>query len=130
MKTRLHYIIGFIVLVGIEVCIGVFYFNHFIRSYIGDVIVVWVLYCLFRSFIPKRFSSYGVALGILAFSFVVEFLQKAHIADVLGVENPFLRTLIGTSFAVEDLWSYAAGTAVTLIEIYIYRQLKKRKTND
>lgn len=130
MKARLPYIIGFIALVGIEVCIGVFYFNHFIRSYIGDVIVVWVLYCLFRSFIPKRFSSYGVALGILAFSFVVEFLQKAHIADVLGVENPFLRTLIGTSFAVEDLWSYAAGTAVTLIEIYIYRQLKKRKTND
>ena len=127
MKARLPYIIGFIVLVGIEVCIGVFYFNHFIRSYIGDVIVVWVLYCLFRSFIPRKFSSYGVALGILAFSFAVEFLQKAHIADVLGVENPFLRTLIGTSFAVEDLWSYAAGTAVTLIEIYIFRKLKKEE---
>ena len=130
MKARLPYIIGFIVLVGIEVCIGVFYFNHFIRSYIGDVIVVWVLYCLFRSFIPRKFSSYGVALGILAFSFAVEFLQKAHIADVLGVENPFLRTLIGTSFAVEDLWSYAAGTAVTLIEIYIFRKIKKRNKND
>ncbi|WP_297960601.1 DUF2809 domain-containing protein [uncultured Ruminococcus sp.] len=127
MKARLPYIIGFIVLVGIEVCIGVFYFNHFIRSYIGDVIVVWVLYCLFRSFIPRKFSSYGGALGILAFSFAVEFLQKAHIADVLGVENPFLRTLIGTSFAVEDLWSYAAGTAVTLIEIYIFRKLKKEE---
>ena len=67
MKTRLPYIIGFLVLLGVEICIGVFYFNFFIRAYIGDVIVVWVIYCLFRSFVPKRFSSYAVALGILAF---------------------------------------------------------------
>jgi len=130
MKTRLPYIIGFLVLLGVEICIGVFYFNFFIRAYIGDVIVVWVIYCLFRSFVPKRFSSYAVALGILAFAFAVEFLQKIHIADILGVENGLLRTIIGTSYAPEDLWCYAAGTAVTLLEIFLYRQLKKRKTND
>ncbi|MBP5580861.1 MAG: DUF2809 domain-containing protein [Ruminococcus sp.] len=130
MKTRLPYIIGFLVLLGVEICIGVFYFNFFIRAYIGDVIVVWVIYCLFRSFVPKRFSSCAVALGILAFAFAVEFLQKIHIADILGVENGLLRTIIGTSYAPEDLWCYAAGTAVTLLEIFLYRQLKKRKTND
>lgn len=128
MKARLPYIIGFILLVGVEVCIGVFYFNSFIRSYIGDVIIVWVLYCLFRIIFPKRFNSYAVALGILIFSFIVEFLQKAHIADVLGIENPFLRTLIGTSYAVEDLWSYAAGTAVTVLMIWICRRLKHTDT--
>ncbi|MBP5378423.1 MAG: DUF2809 domain-containing protein, partial [Ruminococcus sp.] len=99
MKTRLPYIIGFLVLLGVEICIGVFYFNFFIRAYIGDVIVVWVIYCLFRSFVPKRFSSYAVALGILAFAFAVEFLQKIYIADILGVENGLLRTIIGTSYA-------------------------------
>ena len=129
MKARLPYIIGFILLVAVEICIGVFYFSHFIRAYVGDVIIVWVLYCLFRSFVPKKYNSYGVALGILAFSFVVEFLQKAHIADILGVENQLLRIIIGTSFATEDLWSYAAGTAVTIIEIFIFQQLKKRKNN-
>lgn len=130
MKSRLPYIIGFLLLVAVEVCIGVFYFNHFIRSYIGDVIIVWVLYCLFRSFVPKKFSSYAVAVGILVFSFIVEFLQKAHIADILGVKNELLRIIIGTSYAAEDLWCYAAGTAVTLIEIFLYQQLKKRKNND
>ncbi|MCR4639913.1 DUF2809 domain-containing protein [Ruminococcus sp.] len=130
MKSRLPYIIGFLLLVAVEVCIGIFYFNHFIRSYIGDVIIVWVLYCLFRSFVPKKFSSYAVAIGILVFSFIVEFLQKAHIADILGVKNELLRIIIGTSYAVEDLWCYAAGTAVTLIEIFLYQQLKKRKNND
>ena len=130
MKARLPYIIGFLLLTAIEVCIGVFEFSHFIRSYVGDVIIVWVLYCLFRSFVPKKFSSYAVAAGILAFSFIVEFLQKAHIADILGVENKLLRILIGTSYATEDLWSYAAGTLITLIEIFIFKQLKKRSTND
>ncbi|WP_303824999.1 DUF2809 domain-containing protein [Ruminococcus flavefaciens] len=128
MKARLPYIIGFVLLVAAEVCIGVFYFNFFIRAYIGDVIVVWVLYCLFRSFVPKKFSSYGVALGILAFSFAVEFLQKLRIADVLGIENQFLRIIIGTSYAAEDLLCYAAGTAVTILEIFIFRKLARRSS--
>ena len=129
MKARLPYIIGFLLLTAVEVVIGVFEFNHFIRSYIGDVIIVWVLYCLFRSFAPKKFNSYAVAMGILAFSFVVEFLQKAHIADVLGVENRLLRIIIGTSYATEDLWCYAAGTAVTLLEIFIFQKLSSRRKN-
>ena len=127
MKARLPYIIGFVLLAAVEVCIGVFYFSRFIRSYVGDVIIVWVLYCLFRSFVPKRFSSYAVAVGILAFSFAVEFLQKAHIADILGVENELLRIIIGTSYAAEDLWSYIAGTAVTILEIWLFDILSRRK---
>ncbi|MBR0512550.1 MAG: DUF2809 domain-containing protein [Ruminococcus sp.] len=128
MKARLPYIIGFVLLVAAEVCIGVFYFNFFIRAYIGDVIVVWVLYCLFRSFVPKKFSSYGVALEILAFSFAVEFLQKLRIADVFGIKNELLRIIIGTSYAAEDLLCYAAGTAVTILEIFIFRKLARRSS--
>ena len=127
MKARLPYIIGFLLLTAVEVCIGVFYFSHFIRSYLGDVIIVWVLYCLFRSFVPKKFSSYGIAVGILIFSFAVEFLQKAHIADILGVENKLLRIIIGTSYATEDLWCYVAGTAVTILEIWLFKKLSAHK---
>ena len=127
MKARLPYIIGFLLLVALEVCIGVFYFNFFIRAYIGDVIIVWVLYCLFRSFVPKRFSSYGIAIGILIFSFAVEFLQKAHIADILGIENKLLRIIIGTSYAAEDLWCYVAGTVVTILEIWLFKRLSAQK---
>ena len=130
MKARLPYIAGFLLLLGVEICIGMFYFNKFIRAYMGDVIVVWVIYCLFRSFVPRKFNSCAVAVGILVFSFAVEFLQKIHIADVLGVKNELLRIIIGTSYAPEDLWCYAAGTAVTLLQIFLYQQIKKRKTND
>ncbi|MBP5580712.1 MAG: DUF2809 domain-containing protein [Ruminococcus sp.] len=130
MKARLPYIAGFLLLLGVEICIGMFYFNKFIRAYMGDVIVVWVIYCLFHSFVPRKFNSCAVAVGILVFSFAVEFLQKIHIADVLGVKNELLRIIIGTSYAPEDLWCYAAGTAVTLLQIFLYQQIKKRKTND
>lgn len=129
MKVRLPYIIGFVLLVAVEVCIGVFYFSFFIRAYIGDVIIVWVLYCLFRSFVPKRFNSYGIAVGILIFSFAVEFMQKAHIADILGVENKLLRIIIGTSYATEDLWCYVAGTAVTILEIWLFNRLSAHKNS-
>ncbi len=129
MKARLPYIIGFVLLVAVEVCIGVFYFSFFIRAYIGDVIIVWVLYCLFRSFVPKRFNSYGIAVGILIFSFAVEFMQKAHIADILGVENKLLRIIIGTSYATEDLWCYVAGTAVTILEIWLFNRLSAHKNS-
>ena len=130
MKSRLPYIAGFLLLLGVEICIGMFYFSKFIRAYMGDVIVVWVIYCLFRSFVPRKFNSCAVAVGILVFSFAVEFLQKNHIADVLGVKNELLRIIIGTSYAPEDLWCYAAGTAVMLLQIFLYQQIKKRKTND
>ena len=129
MKARLPYIIGFLLLLGAEICIGVFYFNFFIRAYTGDVIVVWVIYCLFRSFVPKKFDSCVVALGILVFAFAVEFLQKIHIADILGVENRLLRIIIGTSYAPEDLWCYAAGTAVTIAAIWLFRWLQGRKNS-
>ena len=126
MKARLSYIIGFVLLVAVEICIGVFYFSRFIRSYVGDVIIVWVLYCLFRSFVPRKFNSYAVAIAILIFAFAVEFLQKAHIADVLGVKNELLRIIIGTSYAPEDLWCYVVGTGVTLLEIFLFSKLSHK----
>ena len=129
MKARLPYIIGFLLLLGVEICIGVFYFSKFIRAYLGDVIVVWVIYCLIRSFVPKMTDSYLLALGILVFSFVVEFLQKIHIVDILGISNKLLRIIIGNGFAVEDLWCYAAGTLVTMAQIWIFRRIKSRSTS-
>ncbi len=129
MKARLPYIAGFLLLTAVEVCIGIFEFSVFVRSYLGDVIIVWVLYCLWRSFSPKRGSSYLIAGGILVFSFIVEFLQKAHIADILGVENRLLRIIIGTSFATKDLWCYVAGTAVTVAEIWLFRLIRNKKAS-
>ena len=124
MKKRLPYIIIFIGIFAVETCIALFVHDDFVRPYIGDVIVMWAVYCLAQIFFGGRFSSYKVAVGSLIFAFFVELLQKFRIVDVLGIKSPVLRTIIGTSFAPADLVCYLAGTAVTVAGIWLYRKKK------
>lgn len=124
MKKRLPYIIIFIAIFAVETCIALFVHDDFVRPYMGDVIVMWAVYCFAQIILGGRFGSYKVAVGSLIFAFFVELLQKFRIVDVLGIENPVLRTIIGTSFATADLVCYLAGTAVTVTGIWLYRKKK------
>ena len=124
MKQRKPYIIIFIAIFAVETCIALFVHDDFVRPYIGDVIVMWAVYCLAQIIIGGRFGSYKVAVGSLIFAFFVELLQKFRIVDVLGIKSPVLRTIIGTSFAPADLVCYLAGTAVTVAGIWLYRKKK------
>ena len=124
MKQRKPYIIIFIAIFAVETCIALFVHDDFVRPYIGDVIVMWAVYCLAQLILGGRFGSYKVAVGSLIFAFFVELLQKFRIVDVLGIKSPVLRTIIGTSFAPADLVCYLAGTAVTAAGIWIYRKRK------
>ena len=128
MKKRLPYIIGFLLFVALEFAIGIFCHDNWIRYYFGDVVVEWVLYLFIRSIIPDKINSYALAGGVLGFSLLTEFLQKIHIADILGIKNRFLRILIGTSFAVEDIWCYIIGTAVICLLIFIKNEYYSRKS--
>lgn len=127
MKKRLPYIIVLVLLFGVEVVIALTQHGNFIRNYGGDIIVMWVLYAFVQAVLGGRNNHYIVNLILLAFAFVVEFLQKWGIADKLGVENPILRTIIGTSFAVEDLWCYAAGTAIACLGTFVYSCIVKKR---
>jgi len=124
MKQRKPYIIIFIAIFAVETCIALFVHDDFVRPYIGDVIVMWAVYCLAQIILGGRFGSYKVAVGSLIFAFFVELLQKFRIVDVLGIKSPVLRTIIGTSFAPADLVCYLAGTAVTAAGIWVYRKKK------
>ena len=124
MKQRKPYIIIFIAIFAVETCIALFVHDDFVRPYIGDVIVMWAVYCLAQIILGGRFGSYKVAVGSLIFAFFVELLQKFRIVDVLGIKSPVLRTIIGTSFAPADLVCYLAGTAVTAAGIWVYRKRK------
>ncbi|OPZ21066.1 MAG: hypothetical protein BWZ04_01335 [Firmicutes bacterium ADurb.BinA205] len=125
MKKRLPYIIIFIAIFAVETCIALFVHDDFVRPYIGDVIVMWAVYCLAQIILGGRFGSYKVAVGSLIFAFFVELLQKFRIVDVLGIKSPVLRTIIGTSFAPADLVCYLAGTAVTMAGIWVYNKALK-----
>ncbi len=124
MKKRLPYIIMLLLIIAVEVVIALTQHDNWIRSYGGDVIVIWAVYCLVQSVLGGENNHYIVHIGVMLFAFAVEFLQKIHFVDLIGLGNiQFFRVLIGTSFAVEDLWSYAIGTAIGCIATFIYTKM-------
>jgi hypothetical protein len=62
------YFIVAVILFGIEVLIALYIKDNFIRPYVGDVLVVILLYCLIKSFINTTVLT--TAIGVLLFSFV------------------------------------------------------------
>ena len=128
MKKRIPYIIGFLIFLIVEVLIALFISGGFIRNYMGDVIVVWVVYCFVKIFLVNA-DSYITALGVMIFAFIVEFLQYIHIVDILGLGNiKFFRVLIGTSFSVIDLLCYSVGIVVIITFIFLKSKIKKHFT--
>ena len=110
MKKRIQYVMAFIVLLLIEVIIAIFIHDRFIRPYIGDVLVVIVLYCFARIFMPK---IQLLPIYIFIFAVAVECLQFLNIVGWLGLSgNTLANVVIGTSFDWKDIICYAVGCAV------------------
>ena len=114
------YFIITIILLIVEILIGMYVKDKFIRPYGGDYLVVILLYTFIKSFWDESFMK--VAIGVLIFSFVLEFLQYYNFVDRIGLGDIKLaRILIGTSFAWEDLVAYALGV-LTVIFVENRRQ--------
>ncbi len=123
-NMRIKYLIGFLVLLIIEVLIALYIHDDFIRPYIGDVLVVMVLYCLIRIFIPNGVRL--MPLYIFVFAACVEVLQYFSLVEVLGLENNrFLRILIGSVFDIKDIISYGVGCVIITAVTHICSKLKK-----
>ena len=114
-KLRMRYAIAFIFLLFIEGLIALFVHDKFIRPYVGDVLVVIVLYCAVRSIIPKKCKL--LPLYIFIFAAGVECLQYFHLVQFLGLEkNKFMSVLLGSVFDFKDIICYVVGCL--LISLY------------
>ncbi|WP_316846311.1 DUF2809 domain-containing protein [Pedobacter psychrodurus] len=103
----------FLVIFVIEVLIGKYLHDAFIRPFGGDVLVVVLIYAFLRAFLKN--NNKKLALGVLIFSFVIEFLQSVHYVTWFGWENnKLMSTLLGTSFSVYDLLAYFVGYLICL----------------
>ena len=111
MKKRIPYILAFLALLLVEIYIGLFVRDRFIRPYFGDVLVTALLCCLFRAVYPKGVRL--LPLYVFAFSVVVEITQYFDLVKLLGWENnALISTLMGRSFAWADILCYGAGCAL------------------
>ena len=109
MNRRLLYGIATLLLLGIEILIGL-YAGGWVRAYLGDVLVVILLYTILRTISVNKPSKWFILpTAILIFSFIVEFLQLWGFCDRFGITNNLLRIIIGTGFSYIDIICYAVG---------------------
>lgn len=116
MKLQFNktYLILSILLFATEIVIAVFLKSGFIRHTFGDYLVVILIYCFFRSFIKG--NHFYMAMGVLAFSFAIEFSQLVNILKPLNLQNSHSAKLIlGSTFQFSDLVAYTLGIVTVLI---------------
>jgi hypothetical protein len=103
-----------LILFLVEVFIALYVHDGFVRPYVGDYLVVMLIYCAVRTFI--KISPVKLAIGVLLFSYVIEVLQFFSIVDRLGLSNNKLaKTVIGYGFEWIDLLAYTLGIVTVLI---------------
>ncbi len=121
LKIKPKYLLLTILIFLVEVLIATVLKNiFFIRAYLGDVIVVILLYTFVKSFFTVNDTK--LILGIFAFSCVVEFAQYFNIAEKLGFQpGSLMYIVIGNSFSWVDIACYAVGCLL----LYLLVKLKK-----
>jgi hypothetical protein len=108
-----------------EIVIALYVHDAIIRPYIGDLLVVILIYCCVRCF--TRIPVIPAAAVTLAFAVCIETLQYFHIVEVLGLsDSRFASTVIGTSFAWMDIIAYIAGILVILVTEAIISAVQKK----
>ena len=102
------YFLFAVILFFVEVIIALFVKDTLIRPFIGDVLVVLLIYCAVRIFLNVGY--FRAALGVLIFAFTIEILQYFDYVKLLGLEqNRVLSVAMGRTFEWLDFAAYLTG---------------------
>jgi len=107
---RFHkrYFLGAVSLFVLELCIALFVQDRIIRPYIGDFLVVILIYCFLRSFL--NITPVRTAIGVLIFAYIVEISQYFNLIEILGLKgNRPARMILGSAFSWADMVAYTLG---------------------
>jgi hypothetical protein len=108
-----YFLLAFILFIT-EVIIALFVHDGFIRPYVGDYLVVMLIYCAIKTFVKA--APLKTAAGVLIFSYVIEVLQYLDIVERLGLSgNVIAKTVIGYGFEWWDILAYTLGVITILI---------------
>lgn len=119
--SRRFYCGAFLVLLAAEVCIALFVHDAFVRPYLGDVLMIVLLYCLGRG--PLGCKGKWLVPIVTTLGAAAEILQYFCLADRLGLgpASP-LRVILGSTFDWADLLCYLAGGALLVLWELIVRE--------
>lgn len=97
---------------AIEVLIATVWTDiFFVRAYLGDVIVVMLMYYFILAFVKTEKTK--LIITIFIFACIIEFTQYFHFAEILGFKkNKIMMIVLGNSFSWIDILCYAVGCLV------------------
>lgn len=120
-RFSMKYFLIFIFLFVAEVIIALFIDDNFIRPYLGDVFVMFLMYAFIKSFIglpTKRLPYY-----LFGFALIVEILQLFDLVSLLNVENnPIISIVLGSVFDMKDIFCYLLG----MLLLVVYEQALRK----
>ncbi|MBC8047186.1 MAG: DUF2809 domain-containing protein [Fimbriimonadaceae bacterium] len=137
MKTIINrkYLLPAILLLLTEIFIAYYVYNKLIRNYIGDVLVVMLIYSFIKSFWDM--PIFKAALYVLLFAYSIEFLQYLQLLKFLELEDSKIAAVIlGRNFTWIDMGAYTVGICLIIItekillkrnNLLIVKQNKKEK---
>lgn len=114
IKFDARYFIKFIVLLMVEIYIALYVHDQFIRPYLGDVLVMLLMYAFIKSFIAIPTKKLPVYLFIVAS--IIEISQLFNLVEKLKLSQSRVMTVIlGSTFDVKDILCYAIGTVLLIV---------------
>jgi hypothetical protein len=121
LTFKKNYFLLAVLLFIVEVLIAVYVRDSIIRPYGGDFLVV-----IARAFwnAPVR----TVAVSVLIFSYIIEFLQYVKFVKLLGLgKSKIANIVLGNSFAWSDIVAYTLGIATVLFVERVISQNSRDK---
>lgn len=107
-NNRVFYAVCFVALFVVEALIALYVRDRFVRPYLGDVLVVVLVYCFVRIFVNRPLRL--LPLYVFVFACGVEFLQYLQLADLpLFRQSAVARVVLGSVFDWGDIACYAVG---------------------
>lgn len=122
MRIKQKYMLVFLILLLTEIIIALYIKDAIIRPYVGDILVLVLMYTFIRGLVRKPIRFLPVYLFF--FASIIELGQYYHIVEKLHVQNnKLISTILGTSFDIKDILCYLISTVLLII----WEKIEKNK---
>lgn len=124
VNKRIAYAVATVIIFIVELLIALFVRDNFIRPYVGDMLVVVLIYTFLRILFPEKPRL--LPLYVFLFAAFVEGLQAINIVELLGLQDSrFFSVLIGTTFDWKDIACYGVGCVLLGVwEVVLWKREK------
>ncbi len=121
-SNKNNYLLAFIIILITEIIIAIFVKDTIIRPFVGDILVIILMYTFIRGTIQKNIKL--LPLYLFLFATMVEIAQYFRIVEILNLQdNKFISIIIGTTFDKKDILCYFIATVI----LFIWEKIEKNK---